>query len=238
MITNESDIRIAVQAMLVCALALWGFWTCAAVMLILMVPWSPFFAVTGYLAKPIVDWRHRKARAGHKKGVAHIEKELGTLLSKSKDRGRIPARAALPKTQVAAKAPKPESSQSLQASQSDIPNATPLQDLTASAQNLLVPLAIPSAIADYVRDLPQGDLSNTNMEVEQVKFVEDTAEADVKFQSPHMKEAIRQRYTLRKSGGQWKVESQQPPNGGSKVPRHSLPALAGPKKARSIPAEG
>lgn len=238
MITNESDIRVAVQAALVCALALWGFWTCAAVMLILMVPWSPFFAVTGYLAKPIVDWRQRKARAGHKKGVAHIEKELATLLSKPKSRGHIPPRATLPKTQVAAKAPKPESSQGVQASPSDIPNARPLQDLAASAQNLLVPLAIPSAIADYVRDLPQGDLSNTNMEVEQVTFVADTAEADVKFQSPHMKETIRQRYTLRKSGGQWKVESQQPPNGGSKVPRHSLPAPADSQKPGGARAEG
>jgi hypothetical protein len=233
MITNESEIRVAVHATLMCALALWGFWSCAAALLILLVPWKPFFTVSGYLVKPIVDWRQRKARASHKKGNAHIEKVLDTLLSAPKNRSEIPPQATVPKTQVAKKAPKPEPPQPLQASLSDIPNAKPLQDLA------LTPLAIPSAIADYVRDLPQGASTSTNMEVEQVKFIGDTAEADMKFQSPHVKEvAIRQRYTLRKSGGQWKVISQQPLNGGSKVSGHSFPAPGDPKKARGARPEG
>ena len=39
MITNESEIRVALQAMLMCALAFWGFWSCAVVLFILLVPW-------------------------------------------------------------------------------------------------------------------------------------------------------------------------------------------------------
>jgi hypothetical protein len=233
MITNESEIRVAVQAMLVCALALWGFWSCAAVLLILLVPWRPFFAVSVYLAKPIVDWRQRKARAHREKGVAQIEKQLDTFLSTSRDGGQIPPRATVPKTKVVRKSPKPEPPRPLQASQSDIPGTPAFQDLTLSAQNLLATLAIPSEIADHVRNLPQGAFSNMGMEVEQVKFREDTAEADVKFQSPDVKESsIRQRYILRKSGGQWKVETRRPANGGSNLSPQSLPAAKDTKKAR------
>ncbi len=232
MITTESEIRVALQAMLVCALAIWGYWSCAALLLLLLIPWKPFLAVSGYLAQPIVNWRHHKARASHKKGIAQIEKELDTLLSAPKDGGQIRSRAAVPKAQVATKPSKPEPPRPLQASKSDIPGATALQDVPPSAQNLLTPLEIPSAIADHVRDLPHGAFSNMDMQVEQVKFSEDTAEADVRFQSPQVKElSIRQRYTLRKADGQWKVESRKPANGKSKLSSQSLPAPEDPQKA-------
>jgi len=87
------------------------------------------------------------------------------------------------------------------------------------AQNLSATLAIPPAIKDHVRNLPQGVFHNMNFEVEDVKFQGDTAEASVRFQSPNVTELIiRQRYVLRKSGDHWQVESRQPANGAGKAP--------------------
>ncbi len=60
MITNETEIRIALQAVLVSVLALYGFWGCALVVLVILLPWKPIFAVGGYLAQPVVDWRDAK----------------------------------------------------------------------------------------------------------------------------------------------------------------------------------
>ena len=107
----------------------------------------------------------------------------------------------------------------------------PSQELTLTAQNLSATLAIPPAIKDHVGNLPQGAFSNMDLEVEQVKFHGDTAEAYVKFQSPKVRElAIHQRYLLRKSRGHWEVESRQPANGGSKVPPYSIPPVRQPMR--------
>ena len=65
MITNEAEIRIALQAVLVSVLALYGFWGCALLVFIILLPWKPIFAVGGYLAQPVVDWRMQKARDRH-----------------------------------------------------------------------------------------------------------------------------------------------------------------------------
>jgi hypothetical protein len=95
-------------------------------------------------------------------------------------------------------------------------------EMAGTAQNLSVTLAIPPAIKDHVRSLPPGIFSNMELEVEEVRFNGDTAEAEVRFQSPNVTELIiRQRYVLRKCGDQWQVESA---NGERKVPPHSLPA--------------
>src|SRR5689334_22006155 len=80
MITNETEIRIAVQAVLVSVLALTGYWGCAVLVFCLLVPWKPIFAVGGYLAQPVVDWRVQKARDRQEKGFAQLEKELDALL--------------------------------------------------------------------------------------------------------------------------------------------------------------
>ncbi|MFZ0964583.1 MAG: hypothetical protein WAO35_27305 [Terriglobia bacterium] len=208
MITNESEIRVALQAMLMCALAFWGFWSCAVVLFILLVPWRPFLAVSWYLVKPIVDWRQHKAHRNRDKGVARIEKELDAFLTAPRDKGQILPQPIVAKSKVVTKPPKREPRRPLRTPQSYIPGAPVFQNLTVSAQNLLDTLAIPSEIEGHIRNLPQGAFSNMNLEVEEVKFIKDIAEACVKFQSPHGKElAIRQRYILRKSGGQWKVES-------------------------------
>ena len=47
MIKNEAEIRIALQAVLVSVLALTGYWGCAVMVLLLLLPWKPIFAVGG-----------------------------------------------------------------------------------------------------------------------------------------------------------------------------------------------
>jgi hypothetical protein len=96
--------------------------------------------------------------------------------------------------------------------------------MPGTAQNLSATLAIQPVIKNHVRNLPQGVFHNMDLEVEEVKFHGDTAEAYVKFQSPNVAElVIRQRYVLRKSGDHWQVESRQPANGGGKAPPQPLP---------------
>ena len=85
MITNEAEIRIALQAVLISVLALYGCWGCAMVVFLILLPWKPIFAVGAYLAQPVVDWRAQKARERHEKGIAQIEKELDALLRAPKD---------------------------------------------------------------------------------------------------------------------------------------------------------
>jgi hypothetical protein len=85
-------------------------------------------------------------------------------------------------------------------------------------------LAIPPAIKHHVRTLPQGVFSNMDLEVEEIKFHGDKADAFVRFQSPNVTGlVIRQRYVLRKVGEQWQVESRQPANGAGKAPPPTSP---------------
>jgi hypothetical protein len=238
MITNESEIRVALQAILVSVLALYGFWGCAFLVLFILLPWRPLLSVGGYLAQPVVDWRVRKARQHHDRGIAQIEKELDAFLQEPKSKPTHPApmpkapavvKAARSKAEVTTKPAEPKAHPPLEAFQPEPVNEPSLQELTLTAQNLSATLAIPPAIQDHVRNLPQGAFNNMDLEVEQVKFHGDTAEAYVKFQSPNVKElVIHQRYVLRKSGVQWHVESRQPANGSSHLPPYAVRAWKQP----------
>jgi hypothetical protein len=224
MITSELEVRIALQAVLVSVLALSGCWGCALVMLVILLPWKPILAVGGYLAQPVVDWRAQKACDRHEKGIAQIEQELDALLRAPRGTPRASTPAAAAVTGSLVKPSHPHSPHALE-SFKPIPAArTQLRDLPPTEQTLSATLAIPPAIRQHVRSLPQGVFSNMNLEVEQVKFNGDKAEACVKFQSPNVTElVIRQRYVLRKSGERWQVESRQPANGASKAQHHPLP---------------
>jgi len=233
MITSETEIRIALQAVLVSVLALYGFWGCAFLVLIILLPWKPFLAVGGYLAQPVVDWRARKAHDRHEKGIAQIEKELDAILAAPKGATAPPAPALTPKAEVRAKPVKPQPSQRLQRFKAEAGQQPTFQELNSTVTDLYTTLGIPPVIKEHVRNLPQGAFSNMDLEIERVKFNGDAAEAYVKFQSPHVKELIiRQRYTLRKSGATWEVESRQPANGGSKIPTYSIPTL--PQAGRQV----
>jgi len=214
MITNETEIRIALQAILVSVLALNGYWGCAVMVLFILLPWKPILAVAGYLAQPVVDWRLQRARDRRGKGLAEMEHELDALLRP-------------PVSSVAQSAHKPPVtrkfspspwSRPMEALKVNAPARLAMQPLPATAGDLAATMAIRPAIKEHVRTLPQGVFSNMDLEVEQVKFNGETAEAYVRFQSPNVSElVIRQHYALRKSGDQWLVESRRPANGGSKT---------------------
>jgi hypothetical protein len=229
MITNETEIRIALQAVLVSVLALEGFWGCALVVLVILLPWKPIFTVGSYLAQPIVDWRIQKARERHEKGIAQIEQELDAFLRAP--RGAPSASAPAPETAAPAKPSRPSSPRPLESFKPKTAAGPAFQDMPRTAQNLSATLAIPPVIKDHVRNLPQGVFHNMDLEVEEVKFHGDTAEAYVRFQSPNVTElVIRQRYVLRKSGDQWQVESRQPANGAAKAPPQPLPTGRAPMR--------
>ena len=98
------------------------------------------------------------------------------------------------------------------------------QSISASAYGLAATLGIPPAIKNHVRNLPQGVFNNMDLEVDEVKFNGETADAFVRFKSSNVAGlVIRQRYHLRKSGDHWEVESRQPANGASKAPQPPSP---------------
>jgi hypothetical protein len=224
MITNEAEIRIALQAVLVSVLALYGFWGCAFVVFVILLPWKPILAVGAYLAQPIVDWRIQKARARHEKGIAQIEQELDALLRTPMQGPNASRPAAFTKPPAPSKTSHSPLPNPLESFKPRLAAGPAFQNMTETAQDLAATLAIPPAIKNHVRNLPQGVFSNMDLEVEEVKFHCDTAEAYVRFQSPNVAGlVIRQRYVLRKAGEQWQVESRQPANGAGKAPPPPLP---------------
>ena len=225
MITNEAEVRVALQAILVSVLALYGFWGCAFLVFFILLPWRPLLAVGAYLAQPVVDWRIQKARKRHEKGIAQIEQELDAILRAPKGTPRTSPPAAVAKPAISAEPSSPPSPRPLHSFKPKLPADPAFRNLPETVRDLSATLAIPPAIKDHVRNLPQGVFSNMDLEVEEVKFHGETAEADVKFQSPQVRGlAIRQRYILRKSGDHWQVESREPANGAGKAPPPPLPA--------------
>jgi hypothetical protein len=219
MITNEGEIRIALQGVLISVLALNGYWEWAVLVLLILLPWKPIFAVMAYLAQPVVDWRLQKARDRHGKGMAQIEHELDALL-------RASSAAAPPACGPAVKAPGSQKLPShrvlprtVEPFRADCAGESKPRPLPETAQNLSAAVAILPVIKDHVQNLPQGVFHNMDLEVEEVKFHGETADAYVRFQSPNVVGlVIRQRYVLRKAGNQWAVESRQPANGGARMP--------------------
>ena len=224
MITNEAEVRIALQAVLVSVLALYGFWGCAFMVFIILLPWKPILAVGGYLAQPLVDWRIQKARARHDKGFAQVEQELDAMLRPPNQAPNVSRPAAFVKPAAPAKTSYPSLPRPLESFKPKLAAGPAFRNITESAQDLAATLAIPPAIKHHVRNLPQGVFSNMDLEVEEVKFHGDTADAYVRFQSPNVTGlVIRQRYVLRKAGEQWQVESRQPANGAGKAPPPPMP---------------
>lgn len=225
MITNEMEIRVALQAVIVTVLALDGFWGCALVVLAILLPWKPLFAVGSYLTQPLVDWRIKKARERHEKGIAQIEQELDAFLQTPKDAPNSSAAPPPAKATALVNPSQPPSLPPLEPFKPDLTAGPVLKDVPGTAENLSATLEISPVIKDHVRTLPQGVFHNMDLEVEEVNFHGDKAEAYVRFQSPKVSGlVIRQRYVLRKTGDQWQVESRQPANGASEAPPHSRPA--------------
>ena len=212
MITNEREIRIALQAMLACALAFYGLWGCASVVVLLMLPWRPLLAAGLYLVQPIVDWRVRKTRVRHEKGIAQLEGELEVMLPEPRGSLRPAAEANLTKPDPPLELP--AAPRGLEPLRVNAAARTSLKEIPETACDLSAALAIPPAIRTHLQALPQGVFSNMVLEVEAVTFHEEIAEATVRFHSSSVSGlVIRRRYLLRKRNGQWQVESRQPANG-------------------------
>jgi hypothetical protein len=231
MITNETEIRIALQAVLVSVLALNGYWGCAAMVLFILLPWKPIFAVAGYLAQPVVEWRMQKARERHGKAITEIERELDAVLAGSPGVKGVSVPPGGPKTAGAPKLSRLPSPRFLETLKPNLPRGPVAQPLPSTAQNLSATMSIVPVIKEHVRTLPQGVFSSMDLEVEQVKFYGETADAYVRFKSPNVTElVIRQRYALRKSGNQWLVESRKPANGGAKLLPEALQSTRAPTR--------
>ncbi len=96
--------------------------------------------------------------------------------------------------------------------------------------------AVQSAIERHLQQRPNVALNNMNLDVQDVKFHGDRAEAEVKFsskQSPNL--AVGVRYVLRRSGDRWEVESSSPIGGMGSNP-HGGAGNALPSPDASAPA--
>jgi hypothetical protein len=74
--------------------------------------------------------------------------------------------------------------------------------------------AIQAAIEAHLQQRQNLVLANMTLEVQDVKFAGDKAEAEVKFrskQSPNLSVGVR--YLLRRAGDRWQVESSSPSSG-------------------------
>jgi hypothetical protein len=93
--------------------------------------------------------------------------------------------------------------------------------------------AVQAAIEAYLQQRQNLMLANMTLEVQQVKFTGDTAQAEVKFRSKQAPAlAMGVRYTLRRAGDRWQVESSSattgmgtsPRSGGVQSPTPPLPS--------------
>ena len=224
MITNESEIRIALQAVIVSVLVLYGFWGCALVVLVILLPWKPLFAVGSTWPNPSSIGVSERRESVTKRGSRRSSRNWMTFLRVPKNVPRTTSPVPVAR-QHPRQGPPITDAQPLKAFHA-IRSSGPIpQEMAASAQDLAASLAIPPAIESHVRNLP-GAFSNMDLEIERVEFHGDSAEAYVRFHSPNVRELlIRQRYVLRKSGEKWEVESRQPANGSSHVSPPALPAV-------------
>ncbi len=88
--------------------------------------------------------------------------------------------------------------------------------------------AVQAAIEAHLKQRPNILPSNMTLDVQEVKFGGDRAEAQVVYRSKESPElAVRIRYVLRRAGNHWKVESSSPAGGmGAKSHSSSGPIIA------------
>jgi len=218
MITNESEIRVALQAVLVTVLALNGCWGSALLMVCVLIPWKPLFAAGSYLAQPVVDWREQKARARNGKRIEQVEWELDAMLRPPRAPWTLPVIATATMAHNSAKrqpALTPCTRESLEALP---PGRQSLQQKGGLTTGLAATLTIPLAIKDHVRTQRQGLLSDMELEIEDVELHGEMAEAEVRFRSPNVSElVIRRRFTLHQTGDRWQVATRQLASNARKV---------------------
>lgn len=207
MIRTESELRVALHAVLVTVLAFYGFWSCAIVALAVLLPWKPILAAAAYLAQPVMEWLAEAVHQRHENRARNIEGQRQARMAAAEKAARLPALSAadpddawedfrvsqmLKRRDIK----KPMSSQSVEPG----PQANPEDTM-----------AVLPFIIEHLRNSSHDVLTKMRLEVEHVKFHGETADACVRFQSPNVTElVIRERYLLRKSGERWHVQPRQP----------------------------
>ena len=83
--------------------------------------------------------------------------------------------------------------------------------------------AIQTAIEAHLQQRQNVMLTNMTLEVQEVKFSGETAEAQVNFRSKQAPElVVGVRYVLRRTGDTWKVESSSPTSGMGASPHEGM----------------
>lgn len=96
--------------------------------------------------------------------------------------------------------------------------------------------AIQAAIEAHLKQRPNLTLTNMILEVQDVKVTGDTAQADVKFRSKQSADlVVGVRYTLKRAGDGWQVESSSPTGGMGALPHGG--AGVSPPTPNATPAE-
>jgi len=189
MITNEKEVRVAIEAILIAVLVFYGFYGCAIALIIVMLPWKPFLATGAYLVQPILEWREREA-GKRQSPRPSIEKPMATPAGEQDN-------------------PQANDLQVLDLAEGF---ATPSLEQDSSVSE--VERDVRAAIEAYVRTSPQLVLGNMDLEVRDVQVQGGMAEALVKFQSRHVPDLLFQvRYALCRVGERWEVKSSWPTNG-------------------------
>ena len=98
--------------------------------------------------------------------------------------------------------------------------------------------AIQAAIEAHLKQRPNLMLTNMTLEVQDVKVTGDTAEAEVKFRSKQSTDlVVGVRYTLKRAGGGWQVESSSPTGGMGTSPHGGAGAPAPTPAPTAVPAD-
>jgi hypothetical protein len=96
--------------------------------------------------------------------------------------------------------------------------------------------AVQAAIEKHLQQRPNVTMKNLTLEVQEVKFEGDKAEAQVKFQSKQSADlTVNVRYMLRRVGDHWEVESASATGGMAGNPHAGVGA---PKPAPAPPGNG
>ncbi len=96
--------------------------------------------------------------------------------------------------------------------------------------------AVQSAIEAHLKQRPNILLANMTLEVQDVKFRGDRADAEVIYHSKESPElAVRVRYVLRRAGDHWEVESNSPAGGGGSTPHSSAGPTSPPSSEVTAP---
>lgn len=97
--------------------------------------------------------------------------------------------------------------------------------------------AVREAIEAHLKSRSDLAMSKMTLEIESVKFGDDSAQADAKFRSKDNPDlAVSVRYTLHQAGARWEVVSSSSANGAASNPHTTGAPAAAPQSLPTAPA--